>query len=143
MLVETFVIGVLISCLFIELTGIYPGGLIVSAYFAAHLDQPLRAVGTVTAAIIIWFIYRAFALWLIIFGHRRFVLLLTLSALLGIISHRVLPTIWPSSLELRIIGWVIPGILANSFEKQGVWRSLCGLAIVSVVVYFIVHLIWG
>lgn len=141
MVVEIFAIGILISSLFIELTGIYPGGIIVPAYFSVHLDQPLRIIGTIAASVIIWIVYRALALWLILFGHRRFALLLALSALLGMFSHHVLPTIWPAALELRIIGWVVSGVLANSFERQGVWRSLCGVAIVSVVIYFIVHLI--
>lgn len=143
MLIETLAIGLLMSCLFVELTGIYPGGLIVPAYFAAHLDQPMRVVGTVTISLVLWIIYRVLAQWLILFGHRRFVLFLSLSTLLGVFSHRLLPMIWPTSLELRVIGWVVPGILANSFERQGIWRSVCSLVIVTVVVYFSVHLIWG
>lgn len=143
MFIETFVVGLLISCLFIALTGLYPGGIIVPVYFSIHLDQPLRTIGTVTLSILIWIIYRLLAQWLIVFGHRRFALLLFLSAFFGILSHRVLPTMWPVSLELRAIGWLIPGILANSFERQGIWRSLCGLVVVTVATYFVVHLAWG
>ncbi|MEM3432978.1 MAG: poly-gamma-glutamate biosynthesis protein PgsC [Candidatus Methanomethyliaceae archaeon] len=141
MTIETFAIGLLVSCLFVELTGFYPGGLIVPAYFAAYLDQPLRVLGTAIIALITWIIYRLLAHWFIIFGHRRFVLLVALSATFGVLGCRVLPIVWPSSADLRVIGWVIPGLLANAFERQGIWLSVCGLVVASVITYFLVRLI--
>ncbi len=138
---EIFLIGLIVSCVFVEMTGFYPGGLIVPAYFAAQSEQPFRLVGTLVVASITWIIYRILSHWLILFGHRRFALLIGLSATLGVLTYKVLPTLWPFSLEFRIIGWVIPGLLANAFERQGIWPSLCGLTVASVVTYFLTRLL--
>lgn len=141
--VEAFVIGLAISFVFIEITGLYPGGLIVPAYFAVYLDQPLRIIGTFVVACSTWLIYRVLAHWLILFGRRRFALLVLLGSLLGMCIYRVLPVIWPASLELRIIGWVIPGLIANAFERQGFVVTTLGLIIASILTYFVLHLVIG
>ncbi len=41
---ETLFIGLLIAVLYVEITGFYPGGIIVPAYVALYLDQPVRVL---------------------------------------------------------------------------------------------------
>jgi hypothetical protein len=50
---------------------------------------------------------------------------------------QVSPVIFPASLEFRVIGWVIPGLIANHFERQGVVVTTASLVTVTVVVYFL------
>ncbi len=50
---------------------------------------------------------------------------------------RFFPTFLPGSLEFRVIGWVIPGLIANNFEKQGVLVTTGALVTVTVAVYFL------
>lgn len=141
MSVEFLVVGLGIAALFAEVTGFYPGGLVVPAYVALHLDQPLRLVGTLAVALAAWGGYLLLSRFLILFGRRRFVLLVTLGAALGAIGYRLLPGLWPSAVELRTIGWVIPGLLANSFERQGVAITVLATATASVITWFLVRLI--
>lgn len=55
---------------------------------------------------------------------------------------QVFPFIFPASLEFRVIGWVIPGLIANHFERQGVVVTTASLVTVTVVVYFLGRLFY-
>jgi hypothetical protein len=43
--------------------------------------------------------------------------------------------LFPLSLEFRVIGWVIPGLIANNFEKQGIVVTTASLVTVTVATY--------
>jgi len=45
------------------------------------------------------------------------------------------------SLELRVIGWVIPGLIANHYERQGVVVTTAALITVTVIIYFLGRLL--
>ncbi|MFC2083345.1 poly-gamma-glutamate biosynthesis protein PgsC [Candidatus Bipolaricaulota bacterium] len=141
MIVETAFIGLAVATLFVELTGIYPGGIIVPAYVALFVDQPLRIVGTLVVALLAWGVYRLLARVFILFGRRRFLLLILLGGIWTLIGYRLLPMLWPTSLELRAIGWVIPGLIANTFERQGFFITVPALGIASAITYFILRLL--
>ena len=54
---------------------------------------------------------------------------------------RFFPSLLPASLEFRVIGWVVPGLIANNFERQGVVVTTASLVIVTVAVYFLAQLL--
>jgi len=54
---------------------------------------------------------------------------------------QVFPFIFPASLEFRVIGWVIPGLIANHYERQGIVVTTASLVTVTVVVYFLGRLL--
>ena len=134
---ELFFTGLLLSLLFIAVTGYFPGGIIVPGYLVLYADQPLRIIGTLIAALIAWLIYRLAARYLILFGKRRFVFLILISAVISFSFSFIVPMIFPISLEMRMIGWVIPGLIASNFDKQGVVVTLSSMAIVLAVLLFI------
>ncbi len=142
-MIESAFIGLAVASLFTELTGLYPGGIVVPGYLALFANQPLRLVGTLIAALMAWVIYRAVARFFVVFGRRRFLLCVLLGGACALIGSRVLPMAWPVSLELRAIGWVIPGLIANTFERQGFFRTLAAMGIASVVTYCLLRLILG
>lgn len=134
---ELFFIGLLISLLFIGVTGYYPGGIIVPGYLVLYADQPLRITGTLAAAVIAFLVYRLASRYFILFGKRRFVFLILISAVLSFSFSFLLPMIFPVSLEMRMIGWVIPGLVASNFDKQGIVPTLSSMAVVLAVLVFI------
>jgi len=140
---ETLMIGLLLALLTIELTGIYPGGIIVPAYVALYLDQPLRVLATIGIAILSLFVYRFLSRYLLIFGKRRFVMLIFLGALLAQLWFLFFPRIFPVTFEMRAIGWIIPGLLANNLEKQRFLPTLASLFSVAVMTYFVVRMLIG
>jgi poly-gamma-glutamate biosynthesis protein PgsC/CapC len=119
-------IGLLISLAFTALTGIYPGGIIVPSYLVLFINEPARLAGTLIAALLTMGVYRLSCRWLILFGRRRFVFLILVGGILAFLWRELFPAIFPASLEFRVIGWVIPGLIASHLERQGVAVTVTG-----------------
>jgi poly-gamma-glutamate biosynthesis protein PgsC/CapC len=133
---EVSFLGLLISLLFIGLTGYYPGGIIVPSYLVLFMDQPLRIIGTLIAALLALLCYRMVSRYLILFGRRRFVFMILFGGIWTFLWILVFPSIFPVSMEFRVIGWVIPGLIANNFERQGIMVTTAALITVTVITYF-------
>lgn len=138
MIFESLFIGMLSSLFYVELTGLYAGGIIVPGYLALYLDQPLRIVGTLVVSLVALIFYRFLFPHLILYGRRRFLLMVLLGGVITMVWYRVVPGYLPGVLELRVIGWIIPGLIANSFVKQGVTTTVASLTIVTTVTFFLV-----
>ncbi len=141
MIYETFFIGIILAALYVEIMGIYPGGIIVPAYLALFLDQPVRIIVTISVALLSLVSYRLLSRGLILFGRRRFVMLILLGSLWGQAWFFVAPHVYSGPVELRMIGWVIPGLLANNLERQKFFQTLASMFTVSVLVYIVVKLV--
>ena len=139
---EVSFLGLLISLLFIGLTGFYPGGIIVPSYLVLFMDQPARIVGTLIAALLTMLCFKFASRYLILFGKRRLVFVILIGGCWTMLWLQVFPFIFPASLEFRVIGWVIPGLIANHFERQGVVVTTASLITVTVVVYFLGRLFY-
>jgi len=139
MVIETLLIGLVSSLAFVELTGFYAGGLIVPGYVALYVESPLRIVGTVIVALVTLATFRFLSRYLIIYGRRRFVLMILIGSIWTLLGYRVLPGYLPGMVGLRAIGWIVPGLIANTFQKQGVIVTVAGLIIVSSITYFIIE----
>lgn len=123
---EIVLAGVAISLIFSELTGLSPAGLVVPGYIALCLQTPVRVVYTLAIALLSWIAAKALSRWMILYGRRRFAVLILLSFLLNelIVGAGILPY------DPGMIGVLVPGIIANEVEKQGVLKSLLSLSIV-------------
>jgi len=138
---ETIFIGLAIALLYAEVTGIYPGGIIVPAFLALSLDQPVRVLATIAVACLTFLIYRLLARYLILFGKRRFVIILLVGGMLSQLLALILPTLLAAPVEFRVIGFIIPGLLANNLERQRFLPTLASLVTVTVITYFLAGLI--
>ena len=140
---EVSFLGLLVSLSFIGVTGIYPGGIIVPSYLVLFTDQPARIVGTLAAALATLLCFKLTSKFLILFGRRRFVFMILVGGLWTFLWLRVSPSIFPLSLEFRVIGWVIPGLIANNFERQGLLLTTASLVTVTVSVYFLGRMLYA
>jgi poly-gamma-glutamate biosynthesis protein PgsC/CapC len=139
--VETLFIGLVASLVFAERTGLYPGGIIVPAYLAFYLDQPARIGSTLGAALLALISYKILARYFLLFGRRRFVLMLLLGGVWIQAGLMLFPGILAASLEARVIGWVIPGLLANNLDRQKPLPTLAACITVTVFTWFVARLI--
>ena len=123
---EVVLIGVAVSLLFAEFTGMSPAGLVVPGYIALSLQSPIRVGYTLVVALLAWGSGKLLNRWMILYGRRRFAVLILLTYVLNaiIVGIGILP------FDPGMIGAVIPGIIANEFEKQGITKSLLSLAVV-------------
>lgn len=138
---ETLFIGLIVAVLYVEIMDTYPGGIIVPAYMALYLDQPLRILITIAVALLSLCTYKILSRFLILFGKRRFVMLVLLGGIWAQIWFFLLPHFFSGPAGLRAIGWLIPGLLANNLEKQKFIPTLASMFVVSIVTYFLVRVI--
>lgn len=139
-MVETFFIGLVVSLLIVEVFGVWPGGIIVPAYLALALDRPARVGATVAASLLALAAYKAVSRYFLLFGKRRFVVMLLVGGLLIQASVLLFPRVMASPLDMRVIGWVIPGLLANNLERQKFFPTLAALVSATIVTYFLAKL---
>ncbi len=134
---EISFIGLLIALIFISVTGVYPGGIIVPCYLSIFIYQPLRIAVTLVIALLTFICFRVASNYLIIFGKRRFVFMVLVGGCITFLWLHLSPSLLPVTQEFRTIGWVIPGLIANHFEKQGILITSGSLITVLVVIFFI------
>jgi len=133
-------LGLVLALIFTELVGFSPGGLIVPGYFAVYLDQPWRPLATLLVALVTLGLYRLAGRFLILFGRRRFVFMVLTGVILAQVWVMILPQFFSEPLSLRVIGWVVPGLLASNLERQKILPTLAALILVSALTFFLVRL---
>ena len=136
-MVETFFIGLVVSLAVVEVFGVWPGGIIVPAYLALHLDRPCRVGVTLAAALLALALYKLASRYFLLFGKRRFVIMLLLGGVLFQAAMLIFPRVFAFPAELRVIGWVVPGLLANNLERQKPALTAAALALATIVTYFL------
>ena len=127
-------VGLLVSLAIIAFTGVYPGGIIVPSYLVLFLPEPKRIVGTLLVSLLTLWVYLLASRWLILFGRRRFVFLILVGGLWALLWRQLFPSIFPVSVEFTVIGWVIPGLIANHLERQGIFLTLGSLLTATVII---------
>ena len=77
-----------------------------------------RIIGTLIAALLTLLVYLLVSRRLILFGRRRFVFLILVGGVWSILWRMLFPALFPLSVEFTVIGWVIPGLVANHYAKD-------------------------
>jgi poly-gamma-glutamate biosynthesis protein PgsC/CapC len=141
MIVEALLIGLVIGFLFYEATGVSPGGVIAPGYFALFVHQPERMLATIVVALLVWGVLELLSSRLILFGRRRLLLALLLGFSIKLIIEQWIVPASGLDLELRAIGYLIPGLVGNEIARQGVVPTVAALGSVTVLVYLILLLL--
>ena len=76
---EIIVLGVLLSLLFAELTGVSPAGLVVAGYIALSLQTPLRIAYTLLIVLLTWGAFKLLSRYMLLFGRRQFAVMILVS----------------------------------------------------------------
>ena len=131
-------LGIAINLLFTELVGLVSGGLVVPGYLALHLGQPSRvlatlAVGALTFLTVRWGVMRL----VILYGRRRF----GVTILTGFVWHGLylafIGSVPGIGADLRVVGYIIPGLMANTALIQGWWPTVGMTLLIAVIVRLI------
>ena len=118
---QIILLGVVISMIFTELTGL-SAGLIVPGYLVLALHSPGRIAVTLVLALVSVLLCQLVSRWLILFGRRRFAFLILLTFALNWALSAV------GLLPFSVIGVIMPGILAREIDRQGVKNALLAIA---------------
>ena len=125
-------IGMVLSLFLTETLGVTAGGIIVPGYIAMNLENPERLVITFGISIITFLLIKLLSQYIMVYGKRRLVLALLIGFLLGYLSHSEnILTAGLGTTEFMVIGNIIPGLIANWMDRQGVLRTISTVLITS------------
>jgi len=142
MIVTAFGLGIAIGLLFFELTGLTAGGIIVPGYVALFIEQPWNIFITLIVALVTYSIVLLISNFTIIYGRRRFLVFIIVGFIFKALFE-YLPGAFPAlNIELQVIGYIIPGLIANEFFRQGILKTVLALGIVSLVVYLCLKVLY-
>ncbi|HWR12263.1 MAG TPA: poly-gamma-glutamate biosynthesis protein PgsC [Rectinemataceae bacterium] len=141
MLQESIGLSIILGFLASEFLGLSAGGLVSPGYLAFYLEQPLRLLSTMGLAIIIYFLVRILQRFMIIYGRRRFMAAVLLSLIGTWVFERVFFYADAIGEDIRVIGYIIPGLIANDMLKQGVAKTAAMVLLVAVIVRLVVMLL--
>ena len=140
MLFELVSLSVVLSLVCTEFTGLFAGGLVSAGYFAYYFHEPSRLTSTLVVAVLICLVVKLLQHVLILYGRRRFALSLILSLAAVWALEKTFFLYSGVSIDVRVIGYIIPGLIASDMEKQGVFKTLGVLAAITLVIRLVVVL---
>ncbi len=144
MLESAIGIGITVNLLLTEVFGLASAGLVVPGYLALYFSQPSRLAATFLLALVTWGLVRfGLARLVVLYGRRRFGVTVLVGFLLNLCMLRVLRTLPADPLDLRAIGFIIPGLIANQALAQGVWPTLVLTVLAAAVVRLVLFLAGG
>jgi len=124
MVEEAIGLGLVISLMFSETLGLAAGGMVVPGYLALLIHEPLRIIGTVLVS-------------LVTFGTLKIL------SRYGLIYRLLALRPAGVALDLSTIGYVLPGLIANWMERQGVLPTLFVMTSTAVLVRLMLMLLSG
>lgn len=138
-------IGLGLSLLFSELFGIATGGMIVPGYMALHIKRPIEIIMTILAAFVTFFIVRLLSNVMIIYGRRRTVLMVLVGYIMGYVMRLLYrQAIFEfSNIDANLVGYIIPGLIAIWFDRQGIIETITSLIIATVLVRLVLIIFLG
>ncbi|MBK6962895.1 MAG: poly-gamma-glutamate biosynthesis protein PgsC [Bacteroidales bacterium] len=137
-------LGLILSLLSYEVFGLAAGGIVVPGYIALQLSHPDRVLGTLGVSLMAFLVIKVLGQYTFLYGRRQMVLSLLVGGLLANFSRQFLTIdIASTTVELQAVGWVIPGLLAHWFAKQGIFKTISVLFVSSVMVRLLIILIFA
>lgn len=134
-------VGLAISLMFGELFGVAAGGMIVPGYVALFLHRPMLIFWTLLAALLTYLVVEGLSQVTILYGRRLTAVTILIGYLMGlgvrwvvesklfVDSSLLADTQWVGSAgwmtvagweETAVIGFIIPGLIAIWYQRQGV-----------------------
>ena len=136
-------LGLTASLLFGELFGIAAGGMVVPGYMALYANRPIDVALTLLAALVTYGFLQGLSQIAIVYGRRRIALTILVGYLVGMgfrwwIDSQVNPFA-----EAAIIGFIVPGLIAIWYQRQGVFETTISLITAAVIVRMVLIVALG
>lgn len=139
-------VGLVVGLIFVSFLGLSTGGMVVPGYFALEMGHPSILVITIAVSIVIWGIVRLLSRYIIIYGRRRIAITVLLAFIIGAITNYLFGSYMAQSFlgeQLYVIGYIIPGLIALSIDRQGLIETIGSLLIASVFIRLILIILIG
>lgn len=114
------IVGVVFSLLFTEIVGISPSGLVVPGYLVLIVNKPKAIILSLFIALLTFFIVKfIIGKVTILYGKRKFTAMVAISVVFAFLFRILLPGDYATDIGLTTIGIIVPGLMANTIERQG------------------------
>ena len=135
----SLVIGVVVSLIYAERTGVIPAGLVVPGYLALVFDQVIFVAAIFLLSFLTFLaVDRGIDRVVILYGRRRFVAMLSVGILLKLAFDALYPAMPFVVFEFRGIGVIVPGLIANAIHRQGVPHTMLSTLLLSGLTFLVV-----
>lgn len=135
------VVGVIISLIYAEKTGIMPAGLIAPGYLAIVFDQPVFLLVIFLISFLTYLIVaHGLSRIMILYGRRKFAAMLSTGIVLKLIFDYFYPILPFEIYEFRGLGVIVPGLIANSMQRQGVVPTVASTLVLTAATFVIITL---
>ncbi len=132
----TIIIGVIFSLLFTEITGILPAGLVVPGYLSLIMGQPHTLLFVFLLSLITYLVVTyGIGKVTILYGKRKFTAMITMAILLKYLLSFAVPEAYMGFMGLAAIGAVVPGLIANTIQRQGFVPTIASTGLLTVLTY--------
>lgn len=140
LLLPAVIIGVTLGIALFARLGLRSGGFVTGTYLALVLNRPLDLIFTLGIAVVTLLIVRGFLMRrLLIFGRRKLSTMILVGGILAWAAELVITRVSGGAFEpwrgFTVVTIIVPALLANDMERQGVERTLWGAGIVSLGVF--------
>jgi poly-gamma-glutamate biosynthesis protein PgsC/CapC len=135
----SLLIGVAVSLVYAERTGVIPAGLVVPGYLALVLDQVIFVAFILLISFVTFLVVeKGVSRWVILYGRRRFLAMMIVGVLCKLVFDRLYPALPFEVYEFRGIGVIVPGLIANAIARQGVVYTLSSTLLLSGLTFLLV-----
>lgn len=136
----SLVVGVVLSLVYVERTGVLPAGLVVPGYLGLIFDQPLflAAVFLISFATFL-IVTQVVERFVLLYGRRQFAAMLVTGIILKLLFDYFYPIMPFEVYEFRGIGVIVPGLIANAVRRQGVTPTLVATLVLSALTFLITY----
>lgn len=132
----SIILGIAVSLIFTELTGISAGGIVVPAYLALTVNQPLVLISTLAIGLIAYVVVEfGLSRFIMLYGKRKFAAFVFIALILRIILNIAFSGIFDALDALTSVGVITAALIASTISKQGLPYTLVGTVVVTAIVY--------
>ena len=135
------VVGVIISLIYAEKTGIMPAGLIAPGYLAIVFDQPVFLLVIFLISFLTYLIVaHGLSRIMILYGRRKFAAMLSTGIVLKLIFDYFYPILPFEIYVFRGLGVIVPGLISNAMQRQGVVPTVASTLVLTAATFVIITL---
>lgn len=131
-------VGIVLSLIFAEKFGINPAGLVVPGYLALIFDQPIMLLSVLIISCLTYFIAaHGISKVALLYGRRKFAAMILTGMIIKFVFDLIYPLTPFEVVQISGIGIVIPGIIANTIQKQGTITTLASCMLLTCITYVV------
>lgn len=136
-------LGLTASLMFGELFGIAAGGMVVPGYMALYASRPIDVGLTLLAAFVTYGVMMGLSQIAIVYGRRRIALTILIGYVVGMAFSWGIGSQFGRMTEGVVIGFIIPGLIAIWYQRQGVLETTISLVTAAVMVRMLLIVLLG